>query len=164
MPDAELTQLLGTICLLADDNPTHTGAKVVYGGGITALDALRRADPDGEPRATGGSTPPVTPGSEDAFYMLAAYCFDLQRKMEYLYLVTRPYGESGDPDAAEERLADQLYINEPGLSWKQRAFRAEARMLELRRRIGDDHRELLRRVAKRAGEAKADNPGPAADG
>lgn len=187
-PAPAVEQILGTICLLADDNPSHTSAKLDYGDGITALDALKPSGTDtgrdrqareaprtdaGVPGAwgtegalgavmrPGGShaaspSAPATPGSEEAFYLLATFCFDLQRKMEYLFKTTRAFGEQGDAELARDLLADQLYINEPGLTWKQRAFRAEARMLELRREIGDDHRDLLKRVAR--GEGTEDEP------
>lgn len=79
---------------------------------------------------------PVRAGSEESFYLLATYCFDIQRKLEYMYKATRAFARHGDPKLARQLLADERRINAPGLSWKQRALRAEARMLELQREIG----------------------------
>ncbi|MGZ8415298.1 MAG: hypothetical protein ACXW61_12510 [Gemmatirosa sp.] len=90
---------------------------------------------------------PVKVGTEEAFYLLATYCFDLQRKMEYLYKATRAFAPFGDPVIARQLLADERHINAPGLTWKQRALRAEARMLDLQREIGLEHRRLLEQVA-----------------
>ena len=92
---------------------------------------------------------PVKPGSEEAFYLLATYCFDLQRKFEYLFRATRKFALKGDPALARELLRDEQRINANGLTWKQRAMRAEARMLELQKAIGPDHLRLLQQVAQR---------------
>ena len=101
---------------------------------------------------------PVKPGSEEAFYLLATYCFDLQRKMEYLYRAARVFGLRGDPAFARDLLNDERRINRAGLTWKQRAQQAEARMLELQREIGREHLELLKRVAAGGGQQKSEEP------
>jgi hypothetical protein len=98
----------------------------------------------GRAGAPGG---PVKPGSEEAFYLLATYCFDIQRKLECMYKATRAFARKGDPALARQLLADERRINAPGLTWKQRALRAEARMLELQREIGKEHLRVLIEVA-----------------
>lgn len=106
---------------------------------------------------------PVKAGTLEAFYLLATYCFDLQRKMEYLYKATRAFGPLGDPAVARQLLEDERRVNAPGITWKQRALRAEARMLELQREIGREHLELLRSVASGSRDDRYDEKGDARD-
>jgi hypothetical protein len=169
-------QVLGDLCLLADTIPVHDTAKIDYGG-FTARDFLRDpgsverppapAKPSSAAAAEGGAPgadapnaaaaaagrpplqKPVAAGSEEAFYLLATYCFDLQRKMEYIYRVAQAYGRRGDPALAVDLLRDERAINAPGLTWKQRALRAEARMLQLQDQVGSRHMQLLEELARR---------------
>jgi hypothetical protein len=91
----------------------------------------------------------VEPGSIDAYYMLAAFCFDLARKMEYMYKATRRFAEYADAAPAAQVLADNKRINAPGRSWKQVAETTEGILLRLARQIVPEHRRLLERAAKR---------------
>jgi hypothetical protein len=104
------------------------------------------------PHGRGGATTPtpggpVRPNTEEGFYLLATFCFDLERKMEYLYRATRAFALQGNPAIARELLADQESFNVEGLTWKERAKRSEARLRELQRKFGPEHERLLRQVA-----------------
>ncbi len=92
----------------------------------------------------------VTPGSTDAFYLLAAYCFDLARRMEYVYKVTRRFARFADGAIAAEVLRDNERINAPGRSWKEVAETAEGILLHLAREIVPEHKRLLQQAAKRS--------------
>jgi hypothetical protein len=100
----------------------------------------------------GSQTPtdvPVKPLTEEGFYLLATYCFDLERKMEYIYRSTHAFALKGDPALAKELLNDERTINVPGVTWKQRSMLAEARLRALYRQIGPEHMRLLEEVARR---------------
>ena len=175
MPNGEqsIDEALGSICLSADTIPHHDTAKLDYG---EAAYARSRASASGPARTDaadrlghalheagsalydlllsrpGGTTAvpdgPVKPNTEEGFYLLATFCFDLERKMEYLYRATRTFALKGDPQLARELLADQESFNIDGLTWKERAQRSEARLRELQRQVGPEHERLLREVAK----------------
>jgi hypothetical protein len=91
----------------------------------------------------------VTPGSTDAFYLLAAYCFDSARRMEYAYKVTRRFARYADSALAAEVLRDNERINAPDRSWKQVAETAEGVLLRLAREVVAEHKRLLQEAAKR---------------
>jgi hypothetical protein len=187
MPDTpSMEETLGTISLCCDSTPKHDSDKLDYGG-ITAGDVMGQSssgwdapmndafeaqlgsgaapgEPDvlalfGRDPGLAGST--VKPGSEEAFYLLATYCFDIQRKLECMFKATRAFARKGDPRLARQLLHDERRINAPGLTWKQRALRAEARMLELQREIGREHLRLLIEVANsdRPRDGGTDAPG-----
>ena len=163
MPDGpSVEETLGSISLLSDTIPKHDtrkldsgGARLLASAGDLGPDELSGAEaraPRRQPRRRVPSADaggPVRPGTDEGFYMLATYCFDLQRKMEYLYKVTRAFALQGDPALARQLLEDERQINGGKLSWKERALRAEARMLELQEEIGAEHRQLVKRVARR---------------
>jgi hypothetical protein len=90
----------------------------------------------------------VEPGSVEAFYMVATFCFDLQRKLEYMCKATLEYESRMDSGLAREILADNEALQAEGLSWKQRAELAEEIMLRLYREVGPQHEKGLQRAAK----------------
>ena len=175
MPNGDsVDEALGSICLSADTIPQHDTAKLDYGEEAAAARSASGAA-RAEPREAvdrlghalhdagnalhdiifghkGGTTAPpggpVKPNTEEGFYLLATFCFDLERKMEYLYRATRAFALKGDPALARELLADQESFNGDGLTWKERARRSEARLRELQRLVGPEHERLLREVAK----------------
>ena len=91
-------------------------------------------------------------GTREAIYLVATYCFDLARKLEYLTKVTRPFAGSIDPELAHDILEDTDAINAPGLSWQERATVAHTIMLRLYQENGDMQNQLLVEAANRAGE------------
>jgi len=90
----------------------------------------------------------VEPGSVEGFYMLAAFVFDLSRKMKYLYKATSEFGLQGDPAFAQEVRAHnaELYVRE---SWETIARRAEAIAMGLDKEIATEHQRILDTVATR---------------
>lgn len=162
MPNGDLLdEALGTISLASDTIPHHTSEKIHYGDDPDAsdpIDRLGRALLDAGSAlydlVFGRRTPPspdapVRPNTQEGYFLLATYVFDLERKMEYFYRATRGFAPKGDPATARELLADEDSINGDGLTWKERAKRAEARMLELQRQIGPEHLRVLREVASK---------------
>lgn len=85
----------------------------------------------------------VEVGKPEAFYMLAAYCFDLSRKLEYLAKAARPFAEHVPPELEREITADNNAINAKDLTWEERAKVAEKIMIRL-------HRESLAETARPA--------------
>ena len=88
------------------------------------------------------------PTDED-YYMLATFCFDLSRKMNYLFRATREFASDGDQDLARQLIADNDAINAKGLSWEQRARIAEGIMLRTVNELWEEHEQALRNVAGR---------------
>ena len=81
--------------------------------------------------------------------MVATFCFDLQRKLEYLCKATLEYESRMDSGLAREILADNEALQADGLSWKQRAELAEEIMLRtVPRDRSSAWREGLQRAAK----------------
>jgi hypothetical protein len=88
-----------------------------------------------------GRTPKLASVGEDSderFFMLATFCFDLSRKLKYIALALKDYYGQEDPEFAAKVLADERYINpKPSeLPWETMATRAEEVMKRL-------HQELL---------------------
>jgi hypothetical protein len=104
-------------------------------------------------RSTTGKSPKldaVKIHSDEAYFMLAAFCFDLSRKMNYLFRATREFGPQGDPELAQQFIEDNDAIDRPGLTWEQRARAAEAIMRRSVEELGEQHQSLLIEVAGRA--------------
>lgn len=89
-------------------------------------------------------------GSDEAYYMLAAFCFDLSRKVNYLFRATRDFAPEADPELAQLLIEDNEAINESGLTWEERARRAEAIMRRSARELGEQHAHVLNEVAGKA--------------
>jgi len=89
----------------------------------------------------------VEPGSVDAYYMLAAYVFDLTRKLEYVYKAARPFVLQADPALAAEIKRDNEALDALGTKWKAIAEKAEEILLRLYGEIGAEHETLLTLVA-----------------
>jgi hypothetical protein len=104
----------------------------------------------------GGQPPPrgltkkleaVQVGSPESFYMLATYCFDLSRKLEYLSKVSLPYAEHIPQEIAQEMLEDTKRISAADVPWEERAKAAEEIMLRLHEEIGAEAKRALERAA-----------------
>lgn len=98
-----------------------------------------------------GKLASVEVGSPESFYLLATYCFDLSRKLEYLSKVARPFASQIPPELAHEILEDTDAINAKGLTWQERAEAAEKIMLRLHHELADDHERALKESADRVG-------------
>jgi hypothetical protein len=88
---------------------------------------------------------------DERFFMLAAYCFDLSRKLKYISLVLKDFFPAADPKVARMILEDNEYIDPGNLSWEQSARRAE----EVMQRLYDEleaagYQKELERLAKEA--------------
>lgn len=110
---------LGGISLAADDVQTGAGSK---------LATLREGTDD------------------DHTWMLTAYCFDLARKLEYVYKAAREFAAFADPALAREIRTDNQAIGEAA-TWRARAEAAEEILIRIRSEIGDEHHALLDQVA-----------------
>ena len=86
-------------------------------------------------------------GSPDSVYMVAAFCFDLVRRMQYMYRLAQPFAELIPPETAREILADHETINGAGLTWRERAERAEEIMLRLHGELAEEWETNLRHAA-----------------
>lgn len=70
------------------------------------------------------------PKDPEAFYLVATYCFDLMRRLEYLIKVARPFSDQVPPELAARFASDSDSINAPD-TWQGRAEAAEKVMLDL---------------------------------
>jgi hypothetical protein len=108
---------------------------------------------DGHTRGLTPKLASVGEDSEQRFFMLATYCFDLTRKLKYLSLALKEFHWQGDPAFAKMILEDEAYINPDAknLSWKEMAGRAEEVMQRLYREVQKAGRwEALAGLAARA--------------
>ena len=83
----------------------------------------------------------------DPVYLALTYCFDLMRRMEYLFKATKGFALSADPQLAREIQRDNATLNQDGLTWQRRSELAEEIMVRLYGEIGDEHAKLLKEVA-----------------
>jgi hypothetical protein len=86
-------------------------------------------------------------GSPDSVYMVAAFCFDLFRRMQYMYKLAQPFADLIPPETAREILADHESMNADGLTWRERAERGEQIMLRLHGELADEWERNIRRAA-----------------
>ncbi len=105
----------------------------------------------GPPRGFTDKLASVEVGKPESYYMLATYCFDLERKLEYLTKVTLRFAEHIPPELAHEILEDNEAINAKGLKWEERAKNAEKIMIRLHRDGGEDAHRVLSESADRVG-------------
>lgn len=103
---------------------------------------------EGGPKGRTAKLASVEVGSADSVYMLAAFCFDLFRRLQYMSKLARPFADQIPPEIAREILADQEAINADGLNWRQRAEAAEQIMLRLHGELADEWDSNLRRAAE----------------
>jgi hypothetical protein len=122
----------------------------------TDLDGVKRAlgticlDVDGSQQHETPKLKSVEPGSVEAYYMLAAFCFDLARKLDYVFKATKAFAEYADRGLASEVKDDYDYLYDRRVkTWKERAERAEEVLLRLYNEIAKDHEALLKRAAGR---------------
>jgi hypothetical protein len=125
MPDLEEVQrALGDVCIIVDGNLHQRSPKLSS----------------------------VEPGSAEAFYMVAAFCFDLSRKLDYIFKATRRFAREGytDADIAREvREDNQTLYGSRDRSWRELAEESEKIMLRLFREIDEEHRRLLEQATRK---------------
>jgi len=102
---------------------------------------------NGGPKGITSKLASVEVGSPDSVYMVAAFCFDVMRRLQYMYKLARPFAYQIPPDVAQEILADHDAINADGLSWRERAEAAEQIMLRLHGELADQWEHNLRQAA-----------------
>jgi hypothetical protein len=103
----------------------------------------------------------VTVGTPEAYFMLATYCFDLMRKLNYLVKIARPFAEHIPAELAAEILQHNEAINARDLTWEQRAKVAQDIMLGLYGEGGEEPELLLKKAAERVGREGKASPGAA---
>jgi hypothetical protein len=92
-----------------------------------------------QPPAKGFTDKFAVLSTDEAIHMLATYCFDLERKLEYLTKVARPFAEHIPADLAQEIQNDTNEINKDGLNWEQRAKVAH----DIMQRLHKEHEAML---------------------
>ena len=93
----------------------------------------------------------VEAGSREEIYMLAAFCFDAARKMEYIFKATRGFALEADPELAQEIKRDNDAVKRAAgaeKDWKKTAEALEQVIIRLYSEVGAEHERLLDRVAK----------------
>lgn len=80
-------------------------------------------------------------GSDDPLFLLAAYCFDAQRKLLYFCKAALPLLEHADPEFRRRAQKDTDDINNQP-NWEARARKAEEIMLRLQKEVGGSFLEL----------------------
>jgi hypothetical protein len=85
------------------------------------------------------------PISNETIFLLATYCFDLERRFGYLYRVLQQVANHSEPhkDLANRVKRDNDGINASGLSWEDRAKVAHDAMLDIHNQVKDDHQRRL---------------------
>jgi hypothetical protein len=88
--------------------------------------------------------------TEDALYILATFCFDLTRKMEYIYKALAPYALHADLELAEEIFKDNERMNEAKKSgddrWKKAAETGQAIIHDIWHQVHEHHETAFRMV------------------
>jgi hypothetical protein len=84
----------------------------------------------------------------ETFYMPAAFCLDLSRKLDYVFIAMRGFADDADRDLARRLLGDNREVYKGDASWEEAARDTERVFLEVLREIYDDHRRLLQRRAR----------------
>jgi acyl-CoA reductase-like NAD-dependent aldehyde dehydrogenase len=98
---------------------------------------------DSWPRTSTPKLASVGNDPEQRFYLLATYCFDAARKLEYVYKATRRYALEADPALAAEIKQDNEALSAARKDWKQSAETAERILLRLLEETAEDHEKIL---------------------
>lgn len=117
---------------------------------VAAEKVLSIVPGNGGPHGFNAKLESVEVGSADSVYMVAAFCFDAMRRLQYMYKLARPLADQIPPDIAQEILADHDEINADGLTWRQRAEAAERIMLRLHGELANEWENNLRHAAGQA--------------
>lgn len=104
------------------------------------------------PRMSSDKLKGIKPGSDEAFYLLAAYCFNLSRKLEYFFLATREFGSEADRAVVQRLKRDRDELARAGTEWRAIAEKEEELMRRLYDEIKDDYEALWKRVTEGGGD------------
>jgi hypothetical protein len=117
----EISQAFADMALLIDTFPCHTKAE-------SKFEMIQKS-----------------PVSAESIYLLATYCFDLERRFGYLYRVLQQVANHAEPhrDLAHRVKDDNDAINAPNISWEERARVAHEAMLSIHLLVKDDHQRKL---------------------
>lgn len=103
------------------------------------------------PHMSGNKLEGLKPGSDEAFYMLAAFCFNLSRKLEYFFLANREFGNDADRAVVQRLKRDRDELAHTGRDWRSIAVKEEELMRRIYGEIKDDYDALW---ASKTGEAR----------
>ncbi len=113
-----------------------------------ALGAIALASDDW-PDMMGPKLKTVEGNPEARDYLIAAYCFDTARKLEYFYKATRRYALEADPELAAEIKRDNEALAKTSGNWKATAETAEGILLRLMADVVPDHKAILELAARK---------------
>jgi len=74
--------------------------------------------------------------------MLAAFCFNLSRKLEYFFLATKEFGQDADRAIAQRLKRDRDELARAGRDWRSIAVKEEELMRRIYGEIKDDYEAL----------------------
>lgn len=100
------------------------------------------------PKMSSNKLKGIKPGTEEAFYLLAAYCFNLSRKLEYFFLAAREFGIDADRAVVQRLKRDRDELARAGSEWRAIAEKEEELMRRLYDEIKDDYEALWKRVSE----------------
>lgn len=86
------------------------------------------------PRMNNPKLQGIKPMSDEAFYLLAAYCFNLSRKLEYFFMAAKEFAPQADRAVVRRLAHDREELARAGSDWRAIAEKEE----ELMRRIFSD--------------------------
>jgi hypothetical protein len=86
--------------------------------------------------------------SRETFYMPAAFCFDISRKLDYIFMTMRPFADDADRGIARRVLSDNEKAYKRGMRWEEAARTTERVFLKVLREMHDEHEQLLREAAR----------------
>ncbi len=93
----------------------------------------------------------IKPGSDEAFYLLAAYCFNVSRKLEYFFLAAKEFGLDADRAVVQRLKRDKDELARAGSEWRAIAEKEEELMRGLYGEIKNDYQTLWKRVTEGGG-------------
>ena len=100
------------------------------------------------PKMSSNKLEGIDPGSPESFYLLAAYCFNLSRKLEYFFLAAREFAPEADYKVIQRLKRDRDELAETASDWRSIAVKEEALMRRLYDEIKGDYEAVWRRVAE----------------
>jgi hypothetical protein len=92
--------------------------------------------------------PADTPAEQLA--LAIAYCFDLQRKLEYACHALEAFADYADPELAQQLRKDDEELCDRNINWEQRKQIAHRIMLEVAGAIHEKHEYKVKENASRA--------------
>lgn len=87
---------------------------------------------------------------EEQLALAITYCFDIQRKLEYVCHALEGFADFGDPELAQQLRTDDEELCDRQLTWAQRKEIAHRIMLEVYGAIHEKHHYKVEENASRA--------------